>query len=89
MIYEDDIMMTSLNGLTRPWDAFIQTVCAIKEKIQSDNLWEECAQEEARVLREDEDQALVSHSKKGRGKRETHFHKETHSHKVPHSPKKF
>jgi hypothetical protein len=39
---EDEIMMISLNGLTRPWDAFIQTVCARKEKLQFDNLWEEC-----------------------------------------------
>jgi hypothetical protein len=87
--------MTVLNGLTRPWDAFIQTVCARKEKLQFDSLWEECVQEEARVanreaiLRGDEDQALVAHAKKGRGKRETNFHKETHSHKGPHSPKKF
>jgi len=41
--------MTTLNGLTIPWDAFIQTICAGKEKIQFDNLWEECVQEEARV----------------------------------------
>ena len=87
--------MTSLNGLTRPWDAFIQTMCARKEKLQFDSLWEECVQEEARVanreaiLREVEDQALVARAKKGRGKRETHFHKETHSHKEPHSPNKF
>jgi hypothetical protein len=45
-------------------------VCARKEKLQFDNLWEECVQEEARVanreaiLREYEDQYLVSHAKK-------------------------
>ena len=87
--------MPTRNGLTRPWDDFIQTICARKGKLQLDTLWEECVQEEARVanreaiLREDEDQALAAHIKKGRGKRETHFHKETHSHKEPHSPKKF
>jgi hypothetical protein len=28
---EDELIMTTLNGLTRPWDAFIQTICARKE----------------------------------------------------------
>jgi hypothetical protein len=37
---EDEIIMTTLNGLTRPWDAFIQTISAIKEKLQCDSLWE-------------------------------------------------
>jgi hypothetical protein len=46
---EDERVMTTLNGLTRPWDAFIQTICARKEKLQFDSLSEECVQEEARV----------------------------------------
>jgi hypothetical protein len=46
---EDELIMTTLNGLTRPWDSFIQTICARKEKLQFDSLWEECVQEEARV----------------------------------------
>ena len=46
---EDELIMTTLNGITRPWDAFIQTICARKEKLQFDSLWEECVQEEARV----------------------------------------
>ena len=37
---EDELIMTALNGVTRPWDAFIQIVCAIKEKLQFDSLWE-------------------------------------------------
>jgi dsDNA-specific endonuclease/ATPase MutS2 len=49
-IDEDELIMTSRNGLTRPWDAFIQTICARKEKLQFDSLWEECVQEEARVI---------------------------------------
>ena len=28
---EDELVMTALNGLTRPWDSFIQTLCAKKE----------------------------------------------------------
>jgi DNA repair ATPase RecN len=46
---EYELIMKTLNGLTRPWDAFIQTICARKEKLQFDSLWEECVQEEARV----------------------------------------
>jgi hypothetical protein len=82
--------MTALNGLTRPWDAFIETICARKEKLQFDSLWEECVQEEARVtnreavLLRDEDQALTTHTKGG--KRRSHFKKETHPHKESHSP---
>ena len=48
---EDELIMKTLNGLTRPWDAFIQTICARKEKLQFDSLWEECVQEEARVAK--------------------------------------
>jgi hypothetical protein len=71
--------MTALNGLTRPWDAFIQTICARKEKLQFDSLWEESVQEEARVanreaiLLRDGDQALATHTKEG--KRRPHFKK--------------
>jgi hypothetical protein len=89
---EDELMIT-LNDLTRPWDAFIQTICARKEKLQFDNLWEECVQEEARVvnreafLLRDEDQALASHAKGGNKK--SHFQKETHFHKESDSPKRF
>jgi hypothetical protein len=46
---EDELMMTTLNGLIRPWDSFIQTISARKEKLQFDSLWEECVQEEERV----------------------------------------
>jgi hypothetical protein len=42
---EDELIMKNLNGLTRPWDSFIQTICARKEKLQFDSLWEECVQE--------------------------------------------
>jgi hypothetical protein len=82
-----------LIGITRPWDAFIQTICAIKEKLQFDSLWEEHVQEEARVsnqeavLLRDGDQALAAHIKGG--KRRYHFKKETHPHKESHFPNIF
>ena len=65
---EDELVMTALNRLTRPWDSFIQTLCARKESMNFDIVWEDCIQEEARVanrealLRED-DQALATHTK--------------------------
>jgi hypothetical protein len=85
--------MTYLNGITRPLDSFIQTICARKEKLQFDNLWEECVQEEARVanreviLLRDEDKALDSHAKGGN--KMSHFQKETHFHKESHPPRRF
>jgi hypothetical protein len=90
---EYELIMTTLNGLTRPWESFIQTVCARKDKLQFDNLWEECFQEKARVtnqeevLLRDENQALDSHAKGG--KKRSHFQKETHPHKESHSLNRF
>ena len=81
-IDEDILIMTTLNGLTRPWDAFIQTICARKEKLQFDSLWEECVQEEARVANQealllgDEDQVLYDDSKGGNKRYQ--FQKDTH-----------
>jgi hypothetical protein len=83
--------MMALNGLTRPWDAFIQTICARMEKLKFDSLWEECIQEETRVancealLARDDDQALTTHTKRGRKK--PYFQKETH--KEPQPPNNF
>jgi hypothetical protein len=76
---EDELIMTTLNGLTRPWDAFIQTICARKEKLHFDSVWEECVQEEARVsnreaiISRDKYQDLVYHTKGGR--KRSYFHK--------------
>jgi transposase InsO family protein len=90
-IDEDELIMTALNGLTRPWDAFIQTICVRKEKSKFDSLWEECIQEETRVtnrealLARDDDQALATHTKGGRKK--PYFQKETH--KEPQQSNKF
>ena len=46
---EDELVMTSLNGLARPWDSFIQTLCARKESMKFDIVWKYCIQEGARV----------------------------------------
>ena len=65
---EDELVMTALNGLTRPWDSFIHTMCAIKESMKFDIVWEDCIQEEARVanaeaLLKEDDQALATHTR--------------------------
>ena len=81
--------MTTLNGLSRPWDSFIQTICIRKESLKFYNLWEECVQE-ARVvnqeaLHRDDDHALATHTRRRKGKH--HFKKETNKGSYP--PKKF
>jgi hypothetical protein len=86
-IDEDELIMTNINGLTRPWDAFIQTICARTEKLKFDGLWEECIQEETKVanqealLARDDDQALATHTKGGRKK--SYVKKETHKESHP------
>ena len=65
---EYELVMTALNGLTRPWDSFIQTMCAKKESMMFDIVWEDCIQEEARVanreaLLREYDHALAIHTK--------------------------
>jgi hypothetical protein len=90
-IDEDELIMMALIGLTRPWDAFIQMICARTEKLKFDSLWEECIQEETRVanrealLARDDDQALATHTKGGR--KNPYFQKETH--KEPQRSNKF
>ena len=82
--------MTALNGLTRPWDSFIQTMCARKKRMKFDIVWEDCIQEEARVankeaLLKEGDQAPTTHTKRGRS--QSNFKKESNKESRP--PKKF
>ena len=50
-VYEEvenaKIVMTTLNGLPRAWDSFIQGICARKKLVNFSRLWEECSQEES------------------------------------------
>ena len=64
-------MMTTLNGIPRTWDSFIQGICARKKLVKFSRLWEKYSQEEARIAAQEEkmgneDQALTVHSKKTR-----------------------
>ena len=66
-----NIVMTTLNGLPRSWDSFIQGICARKKLVKFSRLWEECSQEEARIAAREEKmgneyQALTIHSKRTR-----------------------
>src|SRR5713101_8364180 len=65
------MVMTALNGLTRPWESFIQMMCARKESMKFDMVWEDCIQEETRVenreaLLKEDDQALATHNNRRR-----------------------
>jgi hypothetical protein len=67
------MVMTTLNGLPSSWDSFIQGICSRRKLIKFSRLWEDCTQEEARlVAREeklrDENQYLVAHTRKGKSK---------------------
>ena len=62
-----------MNGLKRPWDAFIKIVCGRKEKSKFEEVWEECIQKEGRVdnhdeLLKDDDHALATYARKGKGR---------------------
>ena len=79
----EKLVMTSLNGLHRSWDSFIQGICARKKLVKFSKLWEECSQEESRIAdREEnmgrEDQALTTHTRKTR--RDHHHSKGKISH---------
>ena len=44
-----EIVMTTLNGLPRSWDSFIQGICARNNLVKFNRLWKECSQEEAQI----------------------------------------
>ena len=77
------IVMSTLNGLLRSWDSFIQGICAKKKLVNFSRLWEEFSKEESWIVAQEEnmgseDQALIVHSKKIR--RSSHHPKGKHFH---------
>ena len=65
------IVMTTLNGLLRTWDSFIQGICSRKKLVNFIRLWEECSQEKSWIAAQEEKmgseyQALTVQSKKSR-----------------------
>ena len=76
--------MTTLNGLPRSWDSFIQGIYSRKKLFKFSGLWEECSQEEVRIAAREENmgseyQALMVHSKST--KRRSHHPRGKHYHK--------
>ena len=47
---EKDLVMTTLNGLPPSWESFIQTISGQTKLPKFDKLWEECTQEETRII---------------------------------------
>jgi hypothetical protein len=45
----EKMVMTTLNGLPRSWDAFIQGICSRRKLPKFSRLWEDCNQEEERT----------------------------------------
>ena len=44
------MVMTTLNGLPRECDSFIRGICARRKLTKFNKLWEECVQEEGRIV---------------------------------------
>jgi hypothetical protein len=71
-VEEVELVMTTLNGLSKSWDSFIRRICSRSKLTKFSRLWEDCVEEEARLgareekLSDDEDQALTAHFRKGK-----------------------
>jgi hypothetical protein len=66
----------ALNGFPGSWEPFVQRICAQEKLPPFDRMWIDCIQEEAQIESrngkqrgsDDENQALVAHARKCRGK---------------------
>jgi hypothetical protein len=71
-----ELVRVALNGFTKPWTSFIEGICAREKLSDFNRLWDDCIQEETRREalggpQEDGDEenlALSSQAKKGKGK---------------------
>ena len=50
----EEMVMTTLNGLPRSWDAFIQGICSRKKLPKFNRLWEDCNWEQDRTVAREE-----------------------------------
>jgi hypothetical protein len=76
-VEEAELVMTTLNGLPKSWESFIQGICSRRKLTKFNRLWEDCTQEEARLAAREEklgndDQALAVHARKGKSRKEDH-----------------
>jgi hypothetical protein len=73
-IEEEELVMTTMNGLPRSWNPFIKGICNRRNLTKFSRLWEDCTQEEGRLeareenLGDEENQSLVAHYRKGKNK---------------------
>ena len=71
---EAELVMTTMNGLPRPWDPFIKGICSRRKITKFSRLWEDCTREEARLeareekLGNEENKSLTVHARKGKNK---------------------
>ena len=63
---EDELVRNALNGLTRPWNSFTQSLCDRKGSMNFDIVWEYFIQEEARVANREDDHPLATHNKESK-----------------------
>lgn len=73
-VSDEDLVSVALNGLPVSWETFIAGVSARENQPFFDRLWTDCVQEEGRIMNKggpqsEENQALVVHAKKGKGRR--------------------
>jgi hypothetical protein len=77
IVEEAELVMTTLNGLPKSWELFIQEICSRRKLTKFNRLWEDCTQEETRLAAKEEklgndDQALAIHAGKGKSRKENH-----------------
>ena len=79
IVEEDKIVMNTSNGLPRSWESFIKENCSKRKMKNFSRLWEDCTQEEARLVAREEnlcndnDQALETHTIKGKSIKQVHL----------------
>jgi hypothetical protein len=76
-VEEAKLVMTTLNGLPKSWESFIQGIYSRRKLTKFSRLWEDFTQEEARLETRKEklgndDQDLAVHVRRGNRRKEDH-----------------
>ena len=61
LVVVEEVVIATLNGLPRSWDSFIQGMCAKRKLITFSRLWEECTQEEVRLIKEEDNMGATEY----------------------------
>jgi hypothetical protein len=76
LVEDVELVTTTLNGFPPSWDPFVQGIFARRKLPKFDKLWEDCSQEESRLMSkkqkvdEEENQALAAQVKKRKEREE-------------------